>query len=169
MDGQCLYILSGLPFAGKSTLAKELICRLDLVYVELDAINSERGLGLDGKKISPEDWDKTYQEAYRRVEKILKADKTVLYEAANFTREQRAVLRAIADQLGIPSQVIYVDVPLAVVRQRLLQNRATQQRYDVRDDDFAQVVGHFQPPTEEENVVRYDGSVSVTEWIRQNF
>jgi len=53
---------------GKSTLARELAGALDAIYVEMDAINGERGLGLDGKRISAADWDITYEETYRRIE-----------------------------------------------------------------------------------------------------
>ena len=68
----CLYILCGLPFAGKSTLAGELAKTLSAAYVQLDAINGERGLGLDGKRISSVDWDETYRIAYQRVESYLR-------------------------------------------------------------------------------------------------
>jgi len=78
-------------------------------------------------------------------------------------------VRAIAEKCGVPSQVIYVDVPENVARARLQQNRKTLLRYDVRDDDFALVADNFQPPTAEENVLRYDQTVSVREWIRRNF
>ncbi len=169
MSQPCLYILCGLPFVGKSTLARELAGALEAIYVEMDAINGERGLGLDGKRISAADWDITYEETYRRIEQSLGTGAPVVYEAGNFTREQRDTVRAIAEKCGVPSQVIYVDVPENVARARLQQNRKTLLRYDVRDDDFALVADNFQPPTAQENVLRYDQTVSVREWIRRNF
>jgi len=163
-----LYILCGLPFAGKSTLAKDLAQALGLVYIELDAINGERGLGLNGASISSLEWEGTYQESYRRLDHFLSEGQSVVYDATNFTREQRDRLRIIAMKHGLPSKVIYLDVPEAVVWECWQQNRETGNRFDVRDEDFAQVVDNFQPPTSEENVVVYNQTLSVSEWIRCN-
>ena len=38
-------------------------------------------------------------------------------------------------------------------------------RNDVRDSDFANVVEHFEPPGDDEAVLRYDGSLPIDEWI----
>jgi predicted kinase len=164
-----LYILCGLPFAGKSTLARELTKAYDLACIAMDIINTERGLGLHGDAISEEDWDKTYQEAYRRIESFLAQGKSVIYDAPSFTKEQRNQLRAIAHRYGLPTKVIFVDVPEHVVRERWLQNRRTGNRFDVRDDDFAQVVNNFQPPTNEEDVISYDQTLPLNDWIHQDF
>ena len=164
-----LYILCGLPFAGKSTLARELADIYDLAYIAMDAINTERGLGLHGDAISEQDWDITYQEAYRRIDSFLAQGKSVIYDAPSFTKEQRDQLRAIAHRHGLPAKVIFVDVPQRVARERWLQNRGTGNRFDVRDNDFAQVVDNFQPPTDEEDVMRYDQTLPVSEWVHQVF
>ncbi|HEX6484328.1 MAG TPA: ATP-binding protein [Ktedonobacteraceae bacterium] len=164
-----LYILCGLPFAGKSTLARGLAKTHGLVYVAMDTINTERGLGLNGESISEEDWDITYQEAYRRIDSFLAQGKSVIYDAPSFTKEQRDQLRAIAHRYGLPTKVIFVDVPESVVRERWLQNKRTENRFDVRDDDFALVVDNFQPPTDEEDVIRYDQSLPLDEWIHKVF
>jgi len=40
----CLYLLCGLPFAGKTTLVKALEDWLEIRRVALDEINTERGI-----------------------------------------------------------------------------------------------------------------------------
>jgi predicted kinase len=62
-----LYAMCGLPFAGKSTVAAALATRIGASIVRLDAINSERGLGVGGDAIPPQEWDRTYAEAYDRL------------------------------------------------------------------------------------------------------
>src|SRR5438093_426031 len=37
------------------------------------------------------------------------------------------------------------------------------------EDDFALVADNFEPPTDDENVVRYDGSTPLDTWIDQTF
>ena len=70
---QTLIFLCGLPFAGKTTLARAIADQLRVPYLALDAINSERGLGLAGAAITPAEWEGTYAEAYRRIATTLPA------------------------------------------------------------------------------------------------
>ena len=161
-----LYILSGLPFAGKTTLSKVLVRELGLSRVSIDDLNNERGIWDAEKGLSPEEWTSVYNEAYRRIDALLSQGKSVVDDNANFTREQRDHLRAIAARYDVPTTVIYVTTPLAEVRRRWQENRRTKVRNDVRDDDFAQVVDSFEAPTDDEHVVRYDGSMGAEEWIK---
>lgn len=165
-----LYILCGLPFAGKTTLAKELVKCFGFVRIDLDEINSERGLGgLRNDEISDEEWKETYRISYERTEQYLREGRTVVNDTANFTKDQRDKLRAIADRAGVDSIVIYVNIPDSVARQRWLNNRVTKERYDVRNEDFAEVADNFQPPTTDEHVIFYDGSLSIELWIQKHF
>lgn len=161
-----LYILCGLPFAGKSTLAKEMVNRLGIKRVSIDDINSERGIWNDETGLSSEEWTKTYEIAYQRIATFINQGESVVDESANFTREQRDRLRAIAEQYNVQTCVIFVDVSLAEVRRRWQANRQTLERNDVRDDDFAHVIEFFEPPIANENVLLYDGSLMPREWIR---
>jgi len=161
-----LYILCGLPFAGKTTLSKAFVREPGLSRVSIDELNNERGIWDNEKGLSPEEWTNVYNEAYRRIDALLSQGTSVIDDNANFTREQRDHLRAIAAKYDVPTTVIYVTIPLAEVRRRWQENRQTKVRGDVRDEDFAQVVDSFEAPTDDENVVHYDGSMTVEEWIR---
>ena len=165
----CLYILCGLPFAGKTTLAKEMVKLLGVRRVSIDEINGERGIWNDETGMSPEEWTKTYEIVYQRIATFLSQGKSVVDESANFTKEQRDRLRAIAEQYSAQTYVIFVDISLAEVQRRWQENRQTAVRNDVRDDDFAHVVEYFEPPAEDENILRYDGSILPGMWIRQYF
>jgi predicted kinase len=163
-----LYILCGLPFAGKSTLARQLAPALGFAVVEMDAVNSERGLGLNRALITPEQWTTTYEVCYRRLGEALGHGRPVIFDAPSFTRAQRAALRELARRRGAAALVIHVDIPAATARERWLRNRETELRYDVRDEDFAHVVENFEAPGVDEAAVCYDGSIPVVEWVRRN-
>lgn len=169
MNKPWLYILCGLPFAGKSTLAKELVKRFGFVYIDIDQINTNFGVGLCGAPISPEEWEKSYAAAYKWLRDALDSGQSVLFEGANFTKELRDRLRAIADVRVAASRVIYVDISESKARERLHYNRVTRQRSEVRDDNFALVATYFELPTVEEQVIYYHQSKPLNEWIRQNF
>jgi predicted kinase len=164
-----VYLLCGLPFAGKTTLARALEEWLGAIRVALDEINTERGIWNEETGLSSEEWAATYQEAYRRMATVLSRGKSVIDDSTNFTREQRDRVRSVADQHHAHTAVIFVDVPVPEVRRRWQENRRTPMRADVRDEDFAQVLEHFDSPTPEEHVLRYDGTMSVGDWVRRTF
>lgn len=160
-----LFFLCGLPFAGKSTLARALAAHTGARHIALDAINTERGLGLDGAAITPEQWDETYAVTYRRIEEALAAGDSVIYDETCFLRAQRDTVRAIAARAGACAQLIWVTTPEATARARWLANRQSGVRFDVRDDNFAQVVTRFEPPTPDERALRYDGASPPEAWL----
>ena len=62
-----LYILCGIPFSGKSTLAQALVTKFGYSKIDLDDIKFE----LFGKEVREEDmtqdnWDVIYKEMYKK-------------------------------------------------------------------------------------------------------
>lgn len=164
MKKPCLYILCGLPFAGKTTLAK-ILERSGISRIAIDDINTERGVWNDEMGMSPEEWTNIYNEAYWRIDLLLSQQKSVVNDSVNYTKELRDRLRAIAEAYHARTVVIYVDIPVAEAQRRWRENRQIAGRIDVQDSDFAEVLDHFEPPTEDEHMVRYDSSVPVEDWI----
>ena len=164
----CIYILCGLAFSGKTTLAKALVQRLGLSRVSIDEINTARGVGLDNAWISPEDWDLTYAESYRQLDEHLRAGHSVIYDAGNFNRAERDKARAIAACNDAGSLVIYVTTPEAVARARWQHNRFTHERNDIRDDYFEIGLQMFEPPTTGEHMLLYSNEQNVDAWIEEN-
>lgn len=163
-----IYILCGLAFAGKTTLAKTLARLLDLPRVSIDEINSSRGMGLQNAWITPEDWQITYAEAYRQLAEHLRAGRSVIDDAGNFTRAEREEVRAIAAQQNAEAFVIYVTTPASTARQRWLLNRVTHERHDIRDDYFEMGLNNFEPPAEDEAVLYYTNQQDIHAWLKQN-
>jgi predicted kinase len=162
-------MLCGLPFSGKTTVATALAHWLGINRVAIDDINDEREVWDDETGMSPEEWTKTYDEAYRRLGLALSQGKSALDDSTNFTKRLRDHLRALAERYNARTTVIYVDIPFSEARHRWQENRQTRVSADVRDSDFAYVVEQFEPPTEDENVFRYDGSISLEKWISLTF
>ena len=169
MTEPVLILMCGLAFAGKTTLACTIAAQYSWRYISLDVVNTERGVGLDGNAIPSYEWTQTYAEAYRQVQEALQAGQSVVYDETNFLRSQRDQLRSSAALCRVETYVLYVATLEAEVRHRWQQNRITQQRSDVRDDDFALVVQQFEPPTTDESVIFYDPNIPVNIWIRQTF
>jgi predicted kinase len=165
MTGPQLYIVFGLPFSGKSTLVRELVRQRGGVVIDIDAINTTRGVGIAGATITPEDWAISFAMARAQFNAALAAGESVAYDGHVWSRAQRDEFRALAHLSGVDGTFIYLDIPESVVRERLLENRHTVQRHDVPDDLFAQAVALMEPLDEEEQVMRYDGSEPVEAWV----
>lgn len=162
-----LYILCGIPFAGKSTLGRILATRIGAELIEYDAINTERGLGIDGAPIAPAEFEATEREAFGRVAAALAQGCDVISDAANFLRRQREALREIAAGVGAGVVLIWVDVSHDIALSRWRSNRVIGARADVRDEDFMHVVQHFESPGPEEHALRFDGAEPAGVWLRR--
>jgi predicted kinase len=123
------------------------------IVIRLDAINHEFGIGLEGAEISADEWQRTYDEAYRRIAQQLVAGVSVIFDHGNFSRAERDQVRVIGARAGAQVQFMYVPVSRDEARGRLLVNRQTSARHDVRDDNFEQAVSIFEPPDSEPDVL----------------
>ena len=148
-----LYLLCGLAFSGKSTLAAALAERVQGVVVSLDEINAERGL-LGGLGIPDEEWGRTHAEALARVEQGLRAGRPVIVDDTNCFRFLRDNYRAVAERCGVDTKVVYLDCPLSLVQERLRQNEKTLARASVTQSVLLDLVQKLEVPTSDEDVFR---------------
>lgn len=169
MNRATLYIMCGLPFSGKSILAKRLADKFAWDLVEIDQIKTDFGLRDVWKEMKPEDWKKIFTESFKRVEDSLRAGKSVIHDSANQTKASRDQLRDLASKLGLESRVIFVDVSEETARKRWQENKETTERMDLPDWAFNAAVSNYKPPIEGENVLRYDPTDSIDIWISENF
>ena len=160
-----LYIVFGIPFAGKSTLVRELVRQRRCRVIDIDAINTARGVGLAGATITPQEWEISFASAQAQLTDALAAGESVAYDGHIWSRAQRDDLRAIAQAAGYEITFIYLNIPASVARERLKANRQTAQRHNVPDDLFDQALGLMEPPDEAEGVMQYDGVAPVAAWV----
>jgi predicted kinase len=74
-----LYVVFGIPFSGKSTLARELVCQRGCRVIDIDALNTARGVGIAGAPITQEDWAISFASARARLVEALAAGESVVY------------------------------------------------------------------------------------------
>jgi len=145
-----LQVIIGLPFAGKTTLARQVARQPGWRRVDVDDINTSSGIGLNGADITPGEWRASFEASYQETERLLLADWSVVYDGHALRRADRDRLRAIAAGAHARLRLRYLAIPESVARLRLRENRVASMRNDVRDDFFDLAIRLFEPPTPEE-------------------
>lgn len=169
MKTPTLYTLTGLPYAGKSTLRNELVRRFGWVVISIDDINTERGVGLDERRpITQDDWNTTYTVAYDRLKKYLAEGKNVIFDGGSLLFEERETQRNIAESIGAQTKLIYVNTSLDEIKARWLENQQTRVRGHVPKSLFADALNMWEEPSSNEHPLIYNQTMDVNEWIQQH-
>lgn len=165
-----LYIYCGIPFSGKSTLAKELAKRTGFTRIDPDEFKFAMfGKDITDLALQQKYYDAVYQEMYKQIKIALKTGQTVIHDTGNFTKYERGLVRDIADKLGVESTTVYVDTPKELARQRLIAKRESSQRFNVTDEEFEEAVSEMEIPNSAETHIVYSMDASFEDWIAKNF
>ncbi|HSD98907.1 MAG TPA: ATP-binding protein [Patescibacteria group bacterium] len=166
-----LLILCGLPFAGKTTLAK-LFEQKGFKRITVDDINIELGIEFSlEKQIDYDDWVKAYAHYYKSIRNALTKGESVIADGVAYMRKERDELREIAASCNAKAYVVYVPTSEHIAKERWQENKKTGKRQDIREEDFDEVIHHFKVPTEDEHTIvvpNQDSNEQTIEQIIQN-
>jgi len=148
--------MCGLPGAGKTTVAKQI--ERDALALRLTP--DEWMTPLYGETICEPGTLDRWGDAHDRVEVIqwhvaeraLRLGINVVLDFGVWSRKEREDFRTRAAEAGARSELIFVDAPLDVLKQRVeSRNQIPEQRaYPITPTDLEEWSTLFQPPTEEE-------------------
>ncbi len=144
---------------------RELVRQRGCRAIDIDEINTARGVGSAGAPISPEEWSGSFATARAQLAEAFAAGASVAYDGHCFARAERDKLRAIARAAGAAVTLIFVDSPESLVRERWQANRRTPQRHDIPDALFTRAVGLMEAPAPAKGALRYDGTMPVAAWV----
>lgn len=163
-----LYVLCGLPFSGKTTLARALARQLQIEHIEVDAVHQERGVFAAGRPLGPQDWRAAYLRSLRRAARALRQGRSVIFDATSHRRAQREQLQRLAQANGATMTIIFLDLPHTEINRRRAANLHAPQRLAIPDAEFYRVAEQFEPPQPIDGVVvRYTAQQSFETWIAQ--
>lgn len=165
MKSGCLYLLTGLSFAGKSVLARTIARARDAAIVDPDEVARERGVGLRGELVTDAQWAVVHAEAERRARALLHEGWRVVYDTTGYNKGQRDRLRVLATESGAQAITIYVHVPMEVALARWERNNRTRERFQVHADDFMMVLNEYQSPSIDEAFLTYASGEPIDDWI----
>lgn len=146
-----LVILCGLPFAGKSTLARALEKDYGFVRVSYDELwqqeHARSGLSLPFKALSAQ--------ADALLGATLARGECVVYDTLNDTLAWRNQLRALAAAHQARFVLVYLDTPPEVLAERRRQSAQTGDRHPVSSENLHRAHAKFEPPTPDEAALHF--------------
>lgn len=166
-----IFIMSGLPFSGKTTLSKSLASFLDIPRVSFDEtwLEIEKEKGLIPGSNNVEQWKYICQVCEEKTRSFLKQNMSVVYDNLGSTREQRGHIRQLAKESEAESKVIYVDISKEEVIKRKERNLALKERAQVSDENFDNALKQFETPDESEDYLAYRPTEEIAIWLEREF
>jgi predicted kinase len=159
-----LYLMCGLPYAGKTTLARAIAARAGAAIVSLDDITAERGLhGADDLPV--EEWQRSHETALERAAALMAEGRAVVVDDTHGYRWLREDHRRQAAAHGYATQVVLLDVPFADCLDRA---RAAERGRDLPFEMLFRLAQEFEAPTLDEKALVYDGSQPPGAWAEEN-
>ena len=156
--------MSGLPFAGKSTLARVIAAAQGRTLIEIDRLVDHAAVPVGGPVP-----DRLWIAAYRQAEGLLRAElaagRRVVYDGVNFRWVQREKLRRLAMEVNQRVLVVRVTTPIAANLPRQRANALQPTRPAVDPATFEMVRTRFEPPRPGEWTVDYDGTEPAEAWL----
>lgn len=147
-------ILCGLPFSGKTTLARALGERFGCAIVSLDEINRERGVGHGGAGLADEVWSETQRLAVERVDALIRDGREgIVVDDTCCFRFLRDDYRRVAQKHEWRHVVVFLDVPEDALRHRLRENERTRDRPGMTAAVFEDCLHRFERPDADEECV----------------
>jgi aminoglycoside phosphotransferase family enzyme/predicted kinase len=128
----CLVLLSGLPGAGKSTLASALATRAGFSVIRSDEVRKELAGRVGGtsdatafgKDIYAPEWDeRTYAECLRRAQEIVFQAGRALVDASFRDEARRRLFLDAARHWGVTGRMLALRADVDIVRRRLDDRR----------------------------------------------
>jgi predicted kinase len=167
--GNKLLIICGISFSGKSTLGKAITKRFGYAEVDVDETKFHLyGQNIKDEDLKPEDWVRVYAKTDRLIDNHLRSGKNVVDASRNFSKAERDIAKIIAHKAGAAIVTVYVDTPVGIARQRLLENRLNPSRRNVTDKDFVEVISAMEPPEAAEKPLIFHHLDNLDSWLTEN-
>lgn len=149
-----LFILCGLPYSGKTFVARKILETTPVAYVNIDDLFHTHGFSwTEGGLPNTSEWEKIFEESYRVTQDFLKDSKNVLYDSTNHTFASREKLREVAEEIGAETVVIYINVPVSTVWKRWEESSKNQTRPTINKNLVEATINSFESPRDTESMI----------------
>jgi len=149
-----LIAMCGLPFSGKSVLARSLSHELGirLLSYDFEIYLPHRHLVPPGSSVAA-GYDFVQDIARRQIGALLAAGESLVYDDLLLERDDRRKLAALAHRHRADLVLVYLDTPLAVIDQRQAENARTRTRHSVPEGEMRLDASLLEPPDTAEQAI----------------
>lgn len=116
MTRPTLYVLTGLPGAGKSWRAAQIVADTGAVHVSMDQALIDRGVSI----VDYETRARLQPEVEATIPPLLEAGRSVVAEFGSWSREERARLADLGRSVGARTELHWLDAPVELLVERVL-------------------------------------------------
>ena len=149
-----LIAMCGLPFSGKSVLARTLSreLRIRLLSYDAEIYPAQRRAVPAGASLAAE-YDFVQGIARREIAAILAGGESLIYDDLLLQREDRRKLAAVAEAHWADLVLVYLDTPLPVIDERRAANSGTRKRASIPEASMRFDISVLEPPQEAERAI----------------
>lgn len=167
MKTPILYIMVGVGFAGKSTLAKNISEHFKIPLVSQDALFFEKEKELNLSEDDDAQWRMLLDMCKQRIKELLTRGESVVFDNVNLKREHRDELREIAKEAGGKAVVVYLDTPEEILNKRQDRNKISRERHDVKQEYLDDAKKQLEIPTDDENAYRFTPTADLDDFLKE--
>lgn len=165
MSKTMLYMMVGHAGSGKTTTSRILHDLTGAVHIWAD---HERGKMFEKPTHAPAESRALYDALNARLEQLLKAGKSVIFDT-NFNKySDRQLMRDIAAKHGADVRLIWVQTDRNLARERathLTHSYRNGYKTQMAVDRWEQMANNLQPPTDDEEPIILDGTKITPEYV----
>ena len=164
-----LIAMCGLGFSGKSVLARSLSEELGLRVLSYDTEIYAVQRHLVPPGLSAAEYDFVQDIAREQIGAILATGESLIYDDLLLERDDRRKLAAVVQDQGARLVIVYLDMPLAVINQRLVENPRPGTRPEIAAAKLQLDASLLEPPDRAERAIYVrpaDAVADVVTWIR---
>lgn len=164
-----LYIMCGLPYSGKSTIAKKIVEYTKAKLVSYDRIwarNRKQGQTPDPNSI--EEWKETIKASFDEIKSELQKGNSVIFDHVNPKRTDRKLAIDLAKSVkGARALIIFVNTPAAVIEKRRIDNQNNLTRFNIAPDNMKKVYELWEPLDKEERAYEFLPGQDIGQFVKQ--
>jgi len=160
-----LYIMCGVAFSGKSTLAKEISKEKEAVLVSQDHFWFEKKQEMNLDLDNDEDWERILKLSRAEVRRVLMDGHSVVYDDISLKYSDRELLRNLAEECKARPILVYLDTPREIQQERQRKNLQTMERHDVPDNIVEWGLGQLEIPQRTEEPFMYTPNTNLRIWL----
>lgn len=162
-----LIVLSGLPFSGKSTLAKKLSKTLGMRIVSYDHDIYAKHKDEVPPDTSPaKEYEIVQDIAREHLRSLLTKGESTIYDDLNLEKSDRQPLLELARQCNAKPYIIFVDTPLSVIEERRKANLQKPSRGHISEEKMQLNISLLQKPSPDGNAIYFRPGDSIGDLLK---